>query len=325
MRFRVLVTATSFGKVSDRAKRLLESAGCDLLHNPYGRPYTEMELQEAVAGIDGIIAGVDHFSEAVMARADNLRVIARRGVGVDGVDLRAATKQGILVTNTPGANSKAVADLVLAVMLAVSRGLLSSVAALQGGRWVRPLGHELGGKTLGLLGLGRIGREVARRASGFGMRLLAHDPFWPAGEAKELGVSQASQDEVLREADYLSLHLPLTPETEGLIGEPQLRAMRKTAYLINTARGELVQEEVLVTALQENWIAGAALDVFRQEPPFGSPLLSLPNLLPTPHLASQTEEAVEAMDMGAAENLLAVLKGQRPPHLVNPDVWPKSV
>lgn len=318
---RVLVTATSFGKVSDRAKRMLEEAGCELVYNPYGRPFTEAELMEAVRGIDGIIAGVDPFSEAVLARADRLRVIARRGVGIDGIDLAAATARGIAVTNTPGANSTAVADLVLAVMLAISRSLVPAVTALQEGRWFRPLGREMGGRTLGLLGLGRIGREVARRARGFGMRILAHDPNWPEKEAAELGVERASQAEVLAQADYVSLHLPLTPETEGLIGEAELRSMRPTAYLINTARGELVREEALVRALQEGWIAGAAIDVFRREPPFGSPLLNLPNVLPTPHLASQTEEAVEAMDMGAAENLLAVLAGRRPPNLVNPAVW----
>lgn len=319
---RVLVTATSFGKVSDRGKRMLEEAGCELLFNPYGRPYTETELIEAVRGIDGIIAGVDPFSEAVLARADRLRVIARRGAGVDAVDLAAATARGIAVTNTPGANSTAVADLTLGVMLAISRNLLPSAVALREGRWFRPLGRELGGRTLGLLGLGRIGRAVARRAAGFGMRVVAHDPNWPTEEAARLGVERASQAEVLAQSDYVSLHLPLTPETEGLIGEAELRAMRPTAYLINTARGELVQEEALVRALREGWIAGAALDVFRQEPPFGSPLMELPNVLPTPHLSSQTEEAVEAMDLGAVENLLAVLAGRRPPDLVNPEVWP---
>lgn len=322
MRKKILVTATSFGKVSDRAGSMLEATGCELIYNPFGRPYTEAELQAAVAGIDGIIAGVDPFSAGVLGQADRLKVIARRGMGVDGVDLQEATRRGIAVTNTPGANSTAVADLVLALILAISRGLVPSAVALQGERWVRPLGHELKGKTLGLLGLGRIGREVAQRAAGFGMRLLAYDPYWPAETALNLGVARGSKEEVLAEADYLSLHLPLTPGTEGCIGEGELRRMRGTAYLINTARGELVQEEVLVQALREGWIAGAALDVFRQEPPFGSPLLQLANVLPTPHLASQTEGAVEAMDLGAAENLLAALAGRRPADLVNQAVWP---
>ncbi|HYF92385.1 MAG TPA: phosphoglycerate dehydrogenase [Symbiobacteriaceae bacterium] len=321
MTWRVLVTATSFGKVSNGAVRELEAAGCGLVTNPHGRPLTEAELAELVVGVDGVIAGVDPFTASVLAHADRLRVIARRGAGLDGIDLAAATRRGIAVTNTPGANSAAVADLVLGLMLAMARGLVPAARNLKEGRWVRPLGGELRGKTLGIVGFGRIGREVARRAGGFGMRLLAHDPFWSQQNAAALGVARADLDTVLAEADFVSLHLPLNPSTDGLIGEALLRRMRPTAFLINTARGELIDEAALVRVLQEHRIAGAALDVFRQEPPFGSPLLDLPNVLATPHLASQSREAVEAMDREAVRNLLEVLAGRRPADLCNQEVW----
>lgn len=301
---------------------------------PADRPLAEDDLVALLGGVDGVLAGLDRFTaRALEAGWPRLRVVARNGAGVDTVDVPAATRLGIVVTNAPGANTEAVADLVLGLMVALMRDLVAADRAVREGRWTRTLGQELSGKILGLVGFGRIGRAVARRARGFGMAVLADDPAWDAEAARSLQVQRVALDPMLEQVDVLSLHVPLTSETRHLIGEAQLRRMRPQAYLINTARGGVVDEAALARALHEGWIAGAACDVFEVEPPAGSPLLTAPHCVLTPHIGAHTREAAARGAEVAVANLLAVLAGRRPPNVVNPEVlearsggaWPDAL
>lgn len=280
-------------------------------------------MAELLGDIDGIIAGVDRIGPRSLARGHpRLKVIARNGSGVDGIDLATATRLGIVVTNAPGANAEAVADLVFGLMIAAARHLVELDRTVREGRWTRILGRELHRGTLGLIGLGQVGRAVARRAAGFEMRVLACDPAVGVEAARSLGVTLTSLERLLAEADFVSVHVPLTAETTRLVGEAELRRMKPTAYLINTARGGIVDEGALARALHEGWIAGAACDVFEREPPAGSPLLGAPRLLLTPHIGAHTREAAARGALAAVDNLLAVLQGRPAPNVVNPEVRP---
>ena len=248
---------------------------------------------------------------------DGLRVIARYGAGVDRVDLAAAQARGIIVTNTPGANAAAVAELAIGLMLALARHITLANATTRRGEWRRYAGISLQGKTVGLLGFGAIGREVARRLSGFDCQLLAHDPYVTAADAASLGVELAARDKLLATADMLSLHVPVSPDTYGLVDADFLSAMKRGAYLINTARGELIDEDALIAALASGQIAGAALDVFSMEPPPGDhPLFDFPQVIATPHMGAGTDGAANAMGWGALHDCLAVLRGEAPRHRV---------
>ena len=248
--------------------------------------------------------------EALLAAAPKLRVIGRAGVGVDNIDAEAATRRGIVVMNTPGANAVAVAELTLALMLALARELPRANAALHAGKWEKKSlsGAELRGKTLGILGLGRIGLEVARRARAFGMALLGHDPFVAPAVAREHEVRLVPVEELFRASDYLSLHVGLTPQTHRIVNAQTLTLMKPSARIINCARGELIDTQALAAALHEKTIAGAALDVFEQEPLRDSPFFGMPNVLLTPHIAGSTAEAQEAVGIQIAEQVRAYLK-----------------
>lgn len=256
------------------------------------------------------------------AAATRLRVISRTGVGHDAIDLEAATARGIVVCTAVGSNDDAVADYAVVLMLAAARHILPGHAALSAGRWDRFLGSPFYGRTVGIVGLGRIGRKLARRLRGFEMTILASDVQRDEAFAREVGARYVALDELLAQADYVSLHTPLLPSTRGLIGERELRLMKPTAFLINTARGPLVQEAALHRAPKERWIAGAGIDVFEREPPLGSPLLdpSLDTLIRTPHLAGSTTEAYERMATMACESAAHVLGGNAPlHHVLNPE------
>jgi len=308
-RWRVLITARSFADAGAEPSARLEHAGVELLYPPVASPLTDDMLAEFLGDVDGIIAGVDRIGPLSLARGyPRLKVIARNGVGVDGIDLATATRLGIVVTNAPGTNTEAVADLVFGLMIGLARHLPELDRAVREGCWTRVLGRELHRSTLGLIGLGQVGRAVARRAAGFEMRLLATDPAVSEPVARQLGVTLTSLDAVLAEADFVSVHVPRTPHTIHLVGEAQLRRMNPSAYLINTARGGIVDEAALARALHEGWIAGAACDVFEREPPVGSPLLGAPRLILTPHIGAHTREAVA--------------RGATPSNVVNPEVRP---
>ena len=246
----------------------------------------------------------------LLSHAKKLRVIGRAGVGVDNIDLDAATRQGIAVMNTPGANAVAVAEQTLGMMLAMARHLCRADALMHAGRWEKKSlqGTELRGKTLGIAGLGRIGMEVARRARAFGMTLVAHDPFVSAGVAKEQGIRLTSLDELYAAADYITLHVGLTPQTTGMINQASLKKMKKGVRLVNCARGELIQEADLIEALKQGQVAAAALDVFTEEPLKQSPLMTMENVILTPHIGGATHEAQEAVGVQIAQQVREYLK-----------------
>jgi D-3-phosphoglycerate dehydrogenase len=269
------------------------------------------ELLERIGDYDAlIIRSATKASAEVIGRAARLKVIGRAGTGVDNVDVDAATRRGIAVMNTPGGNSTSVAEHAFALMLALARHVPNANASMKRGLWDKKsfMGTELREKTLGILGLGKIGAEVARRALAFKMKLLAYDPFVSERLAKDLSVALVPLDQLLRESDFISLHLTLTPETRHFIDLKKLKAMKPTARLINCARGEVVDEEALYEALVEKKIAGAALDVFLEEPPKNRKLLELPNLICTPHIGASTVEAQESVGIEIAEQVRAFLK-----------------
>lgn len=324
MSFKILVTARSFRKTPGEHKRLLEEAGCGIRESPQDRPLKEGELVDLISDVDGAILGLDEVTAKVIAAGKRLRVISRYGVGIDNVDLAAATASGVVVTNTPGANNIAVAELTLGLMLSLARRIPQHNASAKAGSWSRVTGIELAGRTLGIVGLGQVSREVIARAASFSMRILVHTSYPDEGLTKAYGVEYVPLDRLLRESDFVSLHCALTPERVKLIGERELKAMKPTSCLINTARGELVDEEALHRALREGWIAGAASDVFVQEPPTGNPLLELDNFIVTPHLGATTYESVQRMGVLASENALKVLRGERPLYVVNPEVYQQA-
>jgi D-3-phosphoglycerate dehydrogenase len=314
---RLLVTPTSFGKNDPRLKADLERLVGEVIYNPTGKPLSPAEVARLLPGVDGYIAGLDGIDRDALASADRLKVIARYGVGVDSVDLEAAREKNIIVTNTPGANSVSVAELTLALMLALARQIPEAVAAARQGRFHRLSGISLEGKTVGIVGLGAIGKQLARRLSGFDCRLLAYDPNPDTAYARLYQVEIVGMDLLLGQSDFVSLHLPLMRETRGMVDASFLARMKTGAYLINTARGELVDEAALLAALQSGQLKGAGLDALAQEPPDPEhPLLALPQVIATPHVGAQTDGATNTMGWMALQDCLAVLQGEEPAHRV---------
>lgn len=257
-----------------------------------------------------IVRSAVKVDDALLEAAPKLRVIGRAGVGVDNIDRESATRRGIVVMNTPGANAVAVAELAVCLMIALARHLSRADTGLHAGKWEKKAlqGTELRGKKLGILGLGRVGMEVARRAKGFGMEITGHDPFVAPAVARENGVRLCSLEELFRESDYLTLHVGLTPQTAGIINAKNLALMKKGARIINCARGELVEDAALIEALQSGAIAGAALDVFSKEPLKNSPYFALDSVILTPHIAGSTNEAQEAVGLQIANQVKEFLK-----------------
>lgn len=257
-----------------------------------------------------IVRSAVQADAALLAHAPKLRLIGRAGVGVDNIDTAEATRRGIVVMNTPGANAVAVAELTLGLMIAMCRAIPRANASLHEGKWDKKTlqGTELRGKTLGIVGLGRIGLEVARRAKAFGMTLIGYDPFVAPVIARENDVALVPITEIFEESDFLSLHVGLTPQTEGLINKTSLAIMKPGVRIVNCARGELIVDEALVEALQSGQVAGAALDVFRQEPLKDSPYFEIPNVLLSPHIAGSTDEAQEAIGIQLANQVRDYLK-----------------
>lgn len=292
-------------------------------------PPKEVILREVVdcAGLLCLLS--DPIDAAVIAAAPRLRVISQYAVGVDNVNLEAATARGIPVGHTPGVLTEATADLAFTLLMAAARRIPEGIENVRAGQWhswepLGFLGADVWGATLGVVGLGRIGTAVARRGRGFQMRVLYHDRIRKPELEAELGLEYAPLDALLAQADFVSLHCPLISETHHLIGERALRRMKPTAVLINTARGPVVDTDALVQALQEGWILRAALDVTDPEPlPPDHPLLALPNCIVAPHIASATVTARNRMAVMAAENLLAGLRGERLPYCANPQVYGK--
>ena len=323
MSWKILITARTLNEVGHSALDLLRQAGCEIVNPPRFGPLPVAELLPVIDGADAVLASMDQFTEGVLnsPATARLKTISRWGVGYDAIDVPAATRQGIVVAYTPGFLNETVADYAFALLLALARRVHEGHLTMRGGQWQSAWGHDVHGKTLGILGCGRIGQAMARRATGFGMRLIGCDPA-PNPEAKKIGLKFVSLDQLLAESNFLSLHAALTPENRGLICEAQLRKMKRDAYLINTARGALLDETALVRALQEGWIAGAALDAFLIEPlPGDHPLRRAPNLLLTPHQASFARETGERVSLTAAQAIVDLMNGRRPQFVVNPEVF----
>ncbi|TLZ98213.1 MAG: hypothetical protein E6J99_08140 [Methanobacteriota archaeon] len=262
-------------------------------------------------------------TKEVLFRGARLKVVGRAGVGVDNIDVDEATVRKIVVVNAPTASTVSVAELAIGHMISLLRHLPEADRSVKAGKWEKSKfeGRELFGKTLGLLGSGRIGAEVAKRAQAFGMPVIAHDPYLPKGAASAAGIRLVDKDALFRDADVLSIHAALTPETRGLVGAPELAKMRPNAILVNCARGEIVDERALAEALRAKKISGAAIDVFATEPPSGSPLLEAPNVVFTPHLGASTSEGQSRAGAIVADQVLKVLAGKRPEFVVNPKVY----
>jgi len=278
------------------------------------------ELRAAVGGYDALIVRSEtKITKDIINATARLQVIGRAGVGVDNIDVEAATEKGVVVVNAPTGNITSAAEHTIALMFSLSRHIPEANASLRAGRWERSrfLGLELRGKTLGIVGLGQVGSEVARRARGLEMRVIAHDPFVPEERARVLGAELVSMEQILSESDFVTIHTTLTEGTKKLLGEKELKKMKPTARIINTARGGIVDEAALGKALREGWIAGAALDVFEKEPVTSHPLFESDRIVVTPHLGASTAEAQERVAIDVAEQIMAVLNGQPARYAVN--------
>jgi D-3-phosphoglycerate dehydrogenase / 2-oxoglutarate reductase len=284
----------------------------------------ERELMELVHDADAILTCFALVTDRVVRAAPRLQVIGRYGVGVDNIAVEEATNRDILVTNVPSYCEHEVAEHALALLLALARRLRTYDDGVRVGDWSLARGepiHRIDGSTLGIVGFGRIGRMLATKAQALGIAVVVHQPRLPEDEVRAVGVEPVSLDELARRSDYVSLHVPLSDETRHLVGRRFLRAMKPTAFLVNTARGAIVDPDALLEALRERSIAGAALDVFEPEQlPADDPLLALPNLIATPHVAYYSEESLVELGRRAAENVAAVLDGRRPAAVVNPEV-----
>jgi D-3-phosphoglycerate dehydrogenase len=278
------------------------------------------QLASIIGSYDALVVRSEtKVTQAIFEAGTRLQVVGRAGVGVDNIDLDAATHHGVVVVNAPTGNTTSAAELAVALMLALARHIPAADASLKAGEWQRSkfVGVELRGKTLGIVGLGQVGSEVARRARGFEMRLLAHDPFVPEERARTLGVELCTLPELLGRSDFLTVHTTLTAGTRGLIGPDELKLVKPSIRLINTARGGIIDEQALAEALREGRVAGAAVDVFTQEPATDNPLIKAPNLVTTPHLGASTAEAQERVAVDVAVQIAAVLRGEPAQYAVN--------
>jgi D-3-phosphoglycerate dehydrogenase len=314
---RILVTATNYSKYCGTGKKILESAGCQIIENDKGRPYRPEELKKLVSDIDGAVVGVDTWDDDIFSVAKELKVVARFGVGVDNIDLEAAKKHNIVVCNTPGINSSAVSEQAIALMLSLIRQVPELAQDVRLGKWTRPMFHELKSRTVGLLGFGAIARNVAQRLQGFEPKIIAYDKYPNEEAAKRLNVEFVSQDELLKYSDIISIHLPATTETEHLINQSTISQMKNGVLLVNTARGSIVNETDVEKALTSGKIGGFATDVFEKEPVDpNAPLFTHRNYIATPHVSAETYENCEATSVATTHEILDVLNGRAPEHRI---------
>ena len=314
--------------------RLIPEAGLDLLRESCDvelwegeLPPDEDELDRLLDGADGVLSLLtERIDGALLDRHPSLKVVSNFAVGYDNVDVEAATARKVAVCNTPGVLTQATAEFAFTLLVAAARRVVEAAQYVRDGRWQTwgprlLLGQDIAGATLGIVGFGRIGKELARMASGFNMRLLAHDPYEDPGAPAEFGIRYVSLDELLRESDFVSLHVALTPETHHLIGAREFGLMKDTAVLVNAARGPVVDTDALVRALKDGEIFAAGLDVTDPEPlPADHPLVTMPNCIVAPHIASATVTTRDAMARLAARNLIDIFEGRTPEVIVNPEV-----
>jgi D-3-phosphoglycerate dehydrogenase / 2-oxoglutarate reductase len=309
---KVLISAMTLAHLPGEYVDVLRGAGFEIVYPPRPVQLIESEMPEQLAGIWGVLAGSEPYTRKVLDACPELRVIARCGVGYDAVDMAAATDHGVAVTFTPGTNHDAVAELAFTLMLGLAKDLVRQHMGTRALAWPRRTNLPLRGRTLGIAGLGRIGKAVALRGECFGMKLLAHEPYPDQAFVDKHHIRLVSLEQLLAESDWLSLHTPMTPESKHLINKKTLARMKPTAYLINTARGGLVCEADLVDALKNKRLAGAGLDVFEQEPPGDSPLFHMDNVIVTPHAAGVDLQSRDDMALSAATSIVKLYKGEWP-------------
>jgi D-3-phosphoglycerate dehydrogenase len=308
---RVLISTVPFGEVDAESRNLLAAAGAECVVNPKGRRLKEDELAELIPGFAALIAGTEPITDRVMAAGHQLRLIARVGIGLDNVDLAAARRRGIVVTYTPDAPAPAVSELTIGLMLALLRGIPQSDQAIRRGEWRRFVGRRLENQVVGIVGLGRVGKRVVRHLGGFGARVMANDIVPDIEFAREFGVTLCDKETLYREADMITLHVPLTTATRGLIGAHELSLMKPGACVVNTARGQMVDEQALAEALRAGRLSGAALDVFAHEP-YGGDLRGIENCILTSHMGSMSVDCRARMEVEAAREVARFLTGEPP-------------
>ena len=319
-----LIAPMTLARVDGPWKQLLVDNGFELVLPPKAAQLTEDELIEQLRGIEASLAGSEPYTRRVLQAHPQLKVIARAGVGFDAVDVKAATDHGVAVCTTPGTNQDAVAEFTFAMMLALAKELVPQHLSVKAGGWPRKALVPLRGRTLGIVGLGRIGKAVAIRGEVFGMKLLAYEPMPDHAFCKEHGVTLVALEQLLAESDFVTVHVPLMPESKHLINKKSLALMKPTAYLINTARGGLVHEGDLAEALKAKKIAGAGIDVFEKEPPGTSPLFALDNVVLAPHAAGVDLQSRDDMAYSSARSIVTLKKGGWPEaEVVNREVQGK--
>ena len=304
---KVLISSRSFGKIESGAIDLLKNKGLEPILNPYGRKMNEQELLDLSNDVVGIVAGTEKITEKIITSNNQLRVISRYGIGLDNVDLKAASQKNVMVYNTPETPSLAVAELTLTLILNILKKISNADRNLRKKEWKPETGYLLSGKTIGIIGLGRIGKKLAQFLTPFNVKIIAYEIKPDQSFVSKNKIELVSFEKLISESDIISVHLPLTDETKYLIGKKQLESMKENAILINTARGGLVDEKALYEALKNKVIAGAALDVFENEPDIGK-LKDLDNIILTPHMATFTIETRKQMEIEAVENLIMGLK-----------------
>lgn len=310
---KVLVTATNYSRYCQAGKQILENAGCEIIENPHGRPYTYDELKQVIGDVDGVVVGVDTWDEKIFQAAPKLKGMARFGVGVDNIDLEAAKKHGISVCNSPGINSSAVAEQAAALIFSLTREIPKLNQAVREGKWPRPMFHELKSRTVGFLGFGAIARNLAERLKGFHPRMIAYDKFPNQEAAAELGVEMVSLEEVVKASDIISIHLPATSETAHLICADTIKQMKQGVIIVNTARGSIVNEAEVAEAMKTGKIGGFGTDVFETEPVnLNGPLFGIDNYIATPHVSAETYENCETTSIVTAQALLNIFAGKEP-------------
>lgn len=317
---KILVSASHFDTLCREAWALLEENGHQVIFDPSRAfpAYRYEELRGIIGDIDAAIIGMDEYNEAVFAMAPKLKAVAKFGVGVDNIDLEAARRHGVKALNAPGQNSNAVAELTVGFIIDLLRGILPLHGEMARGSWPRRLGEELRGKTVGLLGFGAIARLVAQKLQGFGVELRAFDLYMDEAKARELNVRVCTREEVITGSDIVSLHIPVTEDTHHLFDDDMFARMKDGAYLINTARGALVDLDALCRALRSGKLAGAALDAFEVEPlPKDAEIFRCGNVICTPHIGAETREAYRDVSLTVARDIVAVLAGREPVHWVN--------
>ncbi|MDF2674619.1 MAG: phosphoglycerate dehydrogenase [Clostridiales bacterium] len=314
-KWKVVATAVTFGRFHKGTVKRLEDEGCEVILNPFGRPFTKEELISYASDADALIVGNDKVPGDVIEHFKNMRIIAKHGVGVDAIDKDKAHEMGIIVTNAPGTNKEEVADCAMGFLLMLARDYYRTVRETKNKEWIKHPGTSLYNKTIGVIGIGNIGLATVKRATGFSMRILGYD-ILERDEAKVMGTEYVSLPELLSQSDFISLHVPLNEGTYHILGEEQFKMMKKDTILVNTARSKCIDPDALTKALQDGTLLGYAMDVYDFEPPAWQPYFDFPNVIMTPHVAGTTYDSNFRMGSTAVNNVLAVKHGVTPPNLI---------